>query len=146
MPVVEKPRPSSPTYPGNVREFARRLHEQNGWTGYRIRLALKLRGYTPLPAEATIKGWIDEDYREERNRRRRKGRPFPRTRMRAWRGRLERMRELREIGISYTAIAALMSHDFEEIDLSEEQVRSILQGKVQQQTVQRLLWPQGATA
>lgn len=147
MPVAEAVHGRSqpnPVYPANLREYARRLHQENGWSPYRIRKAMLLRGIDPLPSEHAVRSWVDDDYREEHLlRSRRFGPPGPRK-VHTWRLRLARMEELRGIKLSYTAIAALMSHDFEDIELTEEQARSILQGKVHWKTARRLLYPRAA--
>jgi hypothetical protein len=124
-----------------VVEFARRL-TADGRTVSEVNRALAKLGYTPK--SDTVRYWVDEDYREEKLRRQRTYRPPGPARRKAWRLRLDRMRELREqVGLSYTSIAALMSHDFEDIELTEHQVRSIFNGTVSTKTVRRLLYPAG---
>lgn len=140
-------------YSANVVEFARRLHAENGWSAHRIRKALIARGYSP--AHNTVLCWIDADYAARRREdtrlamRRRcgggHGAPGPRRLHLADR-RLQRMRELRSLRISYRSIAALMSHDFEDLELSAEQVRSIFRGQTSAKTIKKMLWPNGASA
>ena len=134
----------NPLYPANLREFARRLYEQNGWSPYRIRKAIIGRGYDPAPAEHTIRTWVDDDYRDEHLKRGRSYRPAGPARQRAWALRLSRMEELRRVGLSYRAIAALMTHDFKDVDVTADQAERILKGKVSGRTIRRLLWPKGA--
>jgi len=133
-------------YPAKVTEFARRLYaDGEGKSIDEIRQALAKRGYSP--GRSTIRYWVDEEFREEKLHRQRTYRPHGPAQKRAWRLRLERMQELREkVGLSFTSIAALMSHDFDDLELTEHQVRSIFNGTVSQKTVRRLLWPKGAAA
>jgi hypothetical protein len=147
VPVAEK-RPKV-EYTANVREFARRLHEQNGWGVAEIRAALSKHGH--LPAHNTVLCWIDDDYCEERRERgriemRRRNGSGPgklrQRRVNPWDSRLDRMRDLRGIGLSFRAIAALMSHDFG-VDLTANRVEYLLKEKPKTRTVKRLLWPQG---
>ena len=134
----------NPSYPSNIREFARRLYDDGEYTAYGIRKALIKRGVRPVPSENTILCWVDPDYREARRAsERRGGRPGPK-RARAWEARLDRMRELRRLRISYRQIAALVSHDFD-LEIGTEQVRSILKGETRQATIKRL-WPDGASS
>lgn len=132
-------------YPAKVTEFARRLYaDGEGKSINEIRASLAQRGYAP--SRDTIRYWVDEDYREEKLHRQRKYRPHGPARKKTWRLRLERMQELREkVGLSFTSIAALMSHDFEDLELTEHHVRSIFNGSVSNKTVRRLLYPKGAT-
>lgn len=142
MTVAESPK--AKRYPMNVITFARRLHEQNGWSANRIRKALQQRGHSP--AHSTVLCWIDDEYREERyDRTRRPGRPGP-ARRQAWRHRFDRMEQLRKLGLSFRSIAAVMTHDFEDVHVTEYQVRAIFNGTVSNRTVRRLLWPKGAQA
>lgn len=148
MTVAEKPhgrKRANPSYSANLREFARRLYQQNGWTPYRIRKAIVGRGIEPVPSEHTIRTWVDDDYRDEHLKRGRNYRPAGPARQRAWGRRLARMEELRnEVGLSFRAIAALMSHDFEDLDLTADKAERILKGKVSGRTIRRLLWPKGS--
>jgi hypothetical protein len=135
--------PRYPAYPPRVIEFARRLHERGADVG-RIRVALQKRGH--CPSRNTVKRWVDPDFAEATRRgKRRGGRPGPHPR-KTWRRRLERMQELRDLGVSYPSIAAVMSNDFEGVELDGRQVRSIFQGDVNEANIQRLLYPQGAAA
>lgn len=137
------------TYPPRITEFARRLYaDGEGRTINEIRAALAKRGYHP--GRDTVLYWVDEDFREallmgQRHRRRRGG-PHRPPRRKAWHRRWERMEELRNLGLCYRSIAALMSHDFEDLDLSADQVRYMLKGDVDARTMRRNLWPQGAKA
>jgi hypothetical protein len=122
-----------------VIEFARRLADR-GADCSRVRTALAKRGYSP--SRNTVKRWIDPDFAEATRRgKRRGGRPGPHPR-KTWRRRLERMEELRALRISYRSIAALMTHDFEHVELTENQVRAIFNGQTSERTIRQLLWPQ----
>jgi hypothetical protein len=133
----------NPRYEANVREYARRLAAQNGWTAYRIRRALIGR-IDPLPSEATIRNWIDPDRYEEQLRRERKFRPSGVSAKRGWQLRLERMRELREgAELSASATARVMCLDYG-LDLNRWQVEDLLNGRVKKhQTFRKHLYPQG---
>lgn len=132
-------------YPANVREFARRLHERQGLTAHAICKRLAARGFTP--DYNTVRCWIDDDYAEARREstrlamRRRSGRSHGRGRRRLelWAARWERMQELRGLRLSYRAIAAVMSNDFEGVELDAEQVRSMLRGRVAESRKRELL-------
>lgn len=131
-------------YPANVVEFARRMYEA-GYSPYRIHKALHGRGWGA--AEDTIRCWVDPAYAEARAMKKRNGRGFRQERLRGFNRRLSRLHELRaEVCLSYRAIAALLSHDFEDIEISEEQVRAILNGNLSERKTRRLLWPKGANA
>lgn len=124
------------TYPANVREFARRLYA-HGYSPYRIHKSLKARGYGA--AEDTIRCWVDPEYAEARAMRKRTGRkPGPDPR-RGYRRRLARMEELRGLGLSYRSIAAVMTNDFEDVELTTHQVRAIFRGWTSPRGVKRLL-------
>jgi hypothetical protein len=151
MPAAGKPRVE---YPANVREFARRLHGENGWNVTRILASLAQRGY--YPSHNTVRAWVDDAYAEERRRatriamrRRNGGGPGRLTRRRAHPAatRLQRLRDLREHAkLSYRGIADLMSFDFEDVEITEEQVRAILDGRLSERKTESLLWPKGASA
>lgn len=130
------------TYPANVREFARRLYA-HGYSPYRIHKSLKARGYGA--AEDTIRCWVDPEYAEARAMRKRNGRKPGRDPRRGYSRRFARMEELRALGLSFRDIAAVMSNDFEGIELTTEQVRSIFRGWMSDRRARRLLWPEEAT-
>lgn len=132
------------TYPPKVTEFARRLYaDGEGASINEIRETLAKRGYTPK--RETIRYWVDDEYREEKLHRRRNFRPRGPAPKHGWRLRLERMKVLREkVRLSYRDIARLMSHDFEDLDLTGSQVEHILKGKTR--NIKSVLWPRGATA
>jgi hypothetical protein len=147
MPVAEPP--TAKRYPMRVITFARRLHEQNGWSAHRIRKVLGERGYHP--AHSTVIGWISEDSRAarlERSRlyRRRNGRGIHRgpKRIELWEQRLARMREMRRAGLSFRAIAAMAKLDFDGLDLTEDQVRYMLNGETRPRRIKRLLGLEGS--
>jgi hypothetical protein len=133
---------ANPRYPANIREFARRLY-QSGWSAYKIRQNLIARGYDPVPSQNTILCWVDDEYREIQRLNQRRFRPAGPKRARAWEARLDRMRQLRDAGLSFSSIAIVMTLDFENVDLSTEQVRYMLKGHAKTATIKRLLWPKG---
>jgi hypothetical protein len=147
MPPAGTPRKE---YPANVVELARRLHERRGWSAHRIRKALMTRGHSP--AHNTVLAWIDPAYAAQRREdtrlamRRRNGGgdgASPRRRRHPADRRLQRIRDLRALGVSFRSIAAIVSHDFADVDLDAEQVRGILNGTISTATTRRLLWPEG---
>lgn len=132
-------------YPQNVVTYARRLHEENGWGAHQIRKSLQTMGYDP--AHTTVLAWIDPDYaagRRERcklERRRRRGTYGKWKRLNPSELRLSRMRELRDAGVSYAAIAKVVLLDFE-LALTGGQVERVLKGEIK--NLRRLLYPEGA--
>ncbi len=154
MPVAERARrrKSNSIHPAKVREFCRRLYQDYERTPSEIRKQLADRGYEPLPGWATILCWADPEYNRSRLARarsrhaqRRGGELRRNTPKRGWHYRLERLEELRSIGISYRAIAALMSYDFD-LELTAAQVEYLLKEQPKTETIKRLLWPQGSDA
>lgn len=133
----------NPHYPANVREFARRLYG-HGYTAYRIRKSLIARGYDPAPSQNTILCWVDDEYREIQRLNQRRFLPAGPKRAKAWEARMDRMCALRDTGLSYRSIAAVMSLDFEDVELSEHQVRAIFNAETSNRTIRRLLWPKGS--
>lgn len=128
-------------HPSNVVARARTLHEA-GWRCGEIPAILH-RELGVCPHEVTVRRWIDPDYAEaQKLSKERSGRQMRKW---GWRSRLRRLRELREIGLSFSAIAALMSHDFG-LELSERQAEAIAKGTCIEATVKRLLAPEGCTA
>lgn len=138
----------NPRHPAKVREFCRRLYQDYDRTPEEIRRILAERGYSPLPGWSTIRSWGDPEYRHRRlsrARRRhaqRRGAALKtRSPKRGWHYRLERIQEMRSLGISYRAIAVLASHDWD-LDLTEGRVECLLKGTPREFTVKRLLWPE----
>lgn len=124
-------------YSMNVVRFARRVYESNG-SIEQTRSALLLQGYSP--SFKTVARWVDEGYlQRDRERRRRPGRPGPGPRRRAWHDRLARAHELRSIGVSYRSVAAIMNHDFPDLQLTDEQVRYALQGRTRPESIRDLM-------
>jgi hypothetical protein len=113
-------------YPANVSEFARRLYEE-GRTVPEVRAALARRGLNPT--RSTVLYWCRPDAREAHNFRNRHRR-YPAGRQRqqemVWWAKYKRLRELRDAGLSYSAIAKLATLDFG-ADLSADQARYMLQ-------------------
>lgn len=110
-------------YPARASEFARRLAE-NGLSVVEIRDALARYGFHPTLT--TIRYWCDPDRKLARNLRRRSrlGRSQAEP---AWWAKRRRMRELRDLGVSFDAIRRIINHDLE-LELTTEQVRGILNG------------------
>lgn len=128
---------SASTYPNGVREFARRLGEA-GRRPTEIRASLMKRGYTP--DLETVTRWADPEYNEARNLRRRRalnGHGQRRRRV-GWEVRLARVRELRELGVSYRTIAVIVNHDLG-ADLTAGRVREIFRDRVAKETIERWL-------
>jgi hypothetical protein len=126
-------------YPVKVMRFAQRMDEE-GKTNAEIRAGLARLGY--WPSRDTVVRWVDPEHAEYTRVRQRRGRRPHISRRRAWRYRLDRLRALRELELSYTALAKLMNFDFG-LELTEHQVRSILREWVGERTVQRCLTPEG---
>lgn len=148
MPVAEKPRTKrpNPVYPANLREYARRLYADNGYSTHQIRKSIEGLGYNPPPSHCTIRCWVDDEYREERLRRQRRfqSKGVDRHWKRGWQQRLQRMGDLRDKAkLSASATARVMAHDFD-IHLTRHQVEAILSGKAEPKTIKRLLHPRGA--
>jgi hypothetical protein len=116
-----------------------------GWTNC-ADLSRKLEGELGrAPSPTTIRKWCDLDYAESvRIRERRGGRPGP-NRFKTWKLRLERIRELRNLGLSCEAIAKVVAHDFS-LSLDGGAVERMLRGEMQEPTIARLLWPKGTRA
>jgi hypothetical protein len=133
----------NPNYPANVREYARRLAKENGWSPYRVRKAMTGR-VDPLPSEHAIRTWVDKDYYEDHLRKARTYGPAGPARKKTWARRLARMEELRnEAKLTYASIAKLMAHDFG-LSIGKEQTERILKGMVSGKTIRRVLSPREA--
>lgn len=146
MATTEKPRVPSRgnSYPLAYYNRARELYGA-GWTNLAEVARMLERELGRKPNPTTIRKWVDPDYYESVRMRERTGGVSGPNRFKTWKLRLERMRELREkVGLSFRAIADLMSHDFE-VDLTAEQAERILTGRVCEGTTKRLLWPQSNT-
>lgn len=114
--------PTAIRYPHAAREFARRMGEAN-FCPTEIQAALAKRGIRPTLT--TVTRWADPDYRDAENERMRRGRQI--RRMSTPRLRLNRMQELRDVGLSFDAIRRVVNHDLG-LELTTEQVRGILNG------------------
>lgn len=149
---IQRHREASAAHPENVREFCRRLYEEFDRTPTEIGHILRERGYEPVPSWAAIRSWCDPDYRRTRlsgaraRHATKRGAAFRKvSRKRGWHYRLERIQELRSLGISYRSIAVLASHDFG-LSLTANQIEYLLKKDPATATMRRLLWPQGAGA
>lgn len=112
---------------------ARRLHEA-GWSIYAVAKLLRRRGISV--DETTIAEWVDPKLAERR--RDEQARRFRALSARRSRGRLgagpprsgefrlERMKSLRALGVSYSDIAKTMSFDFPDEPITEDKVRHAL--------------------
>lgn len=112
-------------YPMRVVEFARRCAEFN-YSVNQIQIALAKQGHRP--SWSTIKCWVDPEYAEERNIKRRRGGPG-RSAKRVWRRRRERLEQLRGAGLSFGAIARVINLDYG-LTLTAENVRGILTNRL----------------
>lgn len=130
---------SNPRYPAKMREFARRAYIK-GHSAYRIRKFLLAQGCDPVPSASTLLRWVDDEYRETERLKQLRGRPPGPKRAKLWEVRLDRLRQLRGAGLSFTAIAAVARLDFE-IEINPEQVRAIFRGWTSDRTVAHLLHP-----
>jgi hypothetical protein len=133
-----------PGYPAKYSVRARELHAA-GWRQFEI-CALLEKEFGQRPSGRSVLRWCDPDYAETERFDRAKGTALkPRQRRKMWRLVRDRMYELRhEVGLSCAAIAKLLSHDFEGVKVNEEQVRRMLEGRIAERTIKRLLWPRGA--
>lgn len=112
-------------YPPKLIEFVRRLGEQ-GYRTVEAEAAVRKLGTDPMPTRETIHRWLDPDYWEAHRMKQRKGSlPGPRpTHSHTWQRKLERLRELRSIGLTYKAVALVMNHDYGLI-LTEDSARAV---------------------
>lgn len=131
--------PTQRRYSPRLVEFVRRLGE-HGYRTCEAEAAVAKLGVAPRPSRDTIKRWLDPDREEAMRMARRKGNlPGPRPRVAwTWQRRLERMRTLRELGLSFTALAAVMNHDYG-LELTESKVRGIFNDIVSEKTVRKLM-------
>jgi hypothetical protein len=134
-------------YPIQVVTRARELHAAGFDSPTEIaRIIARESEQKVQPSRNSVRRWIDPDYAEAEREKKRKGKPQCAKRRKAWRMRLDRMRELREdVGLSFESIAALVSHDFPGVSISDQQAERILGGQLTERTTARLLWPQGAS-
>lgn len=137
---------ASPSYPTPIVNRGKELVE-SGWNlTEAARIIARETGGKHTPSRASIRRWSDPDYAETERMQKVTGKPIGGPRRKAWRMRLDRMRELRDkVGLSFRAIADLMSHDFEEVELNAEQTERMLTGRMSETTIARLLWPQSNT-
>lgn len=139
--TLAPPRPTGRRYPANVSEFARRLRE-DGRSYDEVIHALVRRGYRP--SKSTVIYWCDPTFRERHNLKQ-KRRLYPsgkannvRAADTAWWAKLRRMRKLREAGLSFTAVAAVMNLDFD-LELDTEAARAILSDRLKKSTIRKRL-------
>lgn len=113
-------------YPARVIEFARRLHEDGGYTIPEVIEALSRKGYHP--SRSTVILWCRPEVREAHNLKQ-KAKLYPNRRRQAaagaWWAKHRRMRELRAAGLSFRSIAAVMRLDYG-VEITEEQARYLL--------------------
>jgi hypothetical protein len=142
--VTATARKQNPTYPANVREYARRLYCDFELSPYEIHNRMLRLSIDPCPVPSTIRRWADPDYCEaERQGRRRGGRPGPDRKVKTWRLRLERIKELRAVGLSWEDVSRVMNLDFD-LSLSRTQVRMYAEGRVGDRILRHRLYPEGA--
>lgn len=113
-------------YPARYHEYARRLYQDGGYTVPEVIEKLAERGVTP--ARSTVIGWCRPEVRDAHNlKQKRRLYPSGRRKQRqlSWWAKARRARDLRDVGISYSAIAKVLALDFS-LDLTAEQVRYAL--------------------
>jgi hypothetical protein len=120
---------------------ARELYEAGWKCGQISRLLASEFGVQPH--EVTVRRWVDPDYAEAQKRSTRTSEPA--MRKWGWKSRLRRLRQLRGIGLSCSATAAVLALDFD-VDLTESQVEAIAKETCSDRTMKRLLAPEGASA
>lgn len=114
---------------------ARRMFD-GGWTIYEI--ARILSGRRAKIDPTTVGHWVDPDYSQRRLREQRErmnrltaqrtGGRISAKPPRSAHFRFERMKSLRALGLSHRAISTVMTFDFPDTPLSEDQVRYALRG------------------
>jgi hypothetical protein len=114
-----------------------------GWTNCTEIARILEREMGRRPGQTTIRRWVDPDYAEVVRTRQRRGGVCGPARTNTWRLRLARIMDLQGIGLTYDAIARVVSHDFE-LELDEDQVGFLLRGEASDEGAGRLLWPEGA--
>lgn len=107
-----------------------------GWLPAEIQELLRQEGIEPAPSRNTIWAWTHPRKAEKQARRdlaktrrwrtERASFSWPGVRGPEWK--LERMRRLRDTGLSYAAIAKVMSFDFPSAPLTASQVEGVLRG------------------
>lgn len=122
-------------HPSNVVARAKVLAEA-GWTAAQIARRIPSEFPGIAPAETTVRRWIDPDYAERQREHCRTG--GAETRRWGWRRRLARIRQLREAGIGFDAIAKLAHLDFD-LDLSKRQLQAITRGEYTDFATRQLL-------
>lgn len=141
--------PRSRRYPANIMNLAQRMYANGeGWTPTQIRRYFRDHGMTPVPSRTTIELWVKpeaaEEYRRQRSNRNRitdqsvteQPTDSPKTRIR-------RMRALREAGLTYTGIAAVMNLDYG-ISITSETARYLLGQNPSGNTIRKHLAPEAA--
>lgn len=115
--------PTRKRYPARCHEFARRLHQERGYTIPEVIEALAKRGIRP--SRSTVIYWCDPDRREAHNLKQKRNR-YPslkrRPLHRSWWVKARRAEQLRAAGLSLPAVAAVLKLDFD-LDLTAEQLR-----------------------
>lgn len=107
---------------------------RNGWKPYSIAKLFKRRGNAV--SETTVTAWVDPETAERRRaegRQRARAKSAAKTRGRLGAGpprspefKIARMRSLRDLGVSYAAIATVMNFDFPDDDITEMDVRQMV--------------------
>lgn len=120
---------------------ARELH-QAGWKCGEISRLLDSE-FGVKPHEVTIRRWVDPDYAEAQKRSTRTSEPA--MRKWGWKSRLRRLQQLRAVGLSCSAVVAVLALDFD-VDLTERQVEAIEKKTCPDRTMKLLLVPEGESA
>jgi hypothetical protein len=123
-------------YPMPVITRARELGAA-GWRAAKIRQLLATEFPDHSPTLTTVSRWIDEDYAERQRECCRQGDATMAHRW-GWRRRVQRIRELREVGLKFPDVARVLRLDFG-LDLSVTQVEKLARSEISESAARRLL-------
>lgn len=131
---------------------AKQLYEA-GWPPPSIARILQERGVDPAPHVRTIRLWVVPGEADRRAARRRDSRQrlqaatavVGQGRYQSARLRLERLRRLRDAGMSYSALAIIAHVDFA-LEVTDENVRYLLNTSPKPSTIAKYLAPEQAVA
>jgi hypothetical protein len=122
-------------HPIAVVNRARKLADA-GWNAAQIARRIPTEFPGIEPAQTTVRRWVDPEYAERQKTRHRVG--GSKARKWGWRRRLDRARDLRSAGLTYSAIAAVMRLDFG-LDLSEQQVERLVNERITERGARAVL-------
>jgi hypothetical protein len=104
-----------------------------GWNAAKVRQVLSKEFPDHAPTLTTVSRWIDPDYAERQRECVRQGRyrmgADPESHRWGWRRRVQRIRELKEIGLRFEDVAKVARLDFG-LKLSPRQVERLARGEV----------------